>query len=343
MKHPYRIREIATRAGLSLATVDRVLHQRGGVRESTAREVHQAIAELDRQQAEALSGDSAAGPTVLVDVVVAGPPRFAAAVRQALEAEIPELRPAVVKARFHPGGDPVERLDRVGRSRGQGLILSAPATPAVVEAVGQLGVPVVALGTDLPESKRLAYAGIDHADAGATAAYLVEQWLAERAGDVLLILGEAVGFDERAAGFRAEMANRAPNRRLLEAGPGALAAVLAGNPAIRAIYAPAGGGSAAVVDAFAAEHRNYDVFVAHDLDAENAALLREQKLSAVLHHDLRAELRHACRTILRARGVLTGPIRSHPAAIQVITPFNTPPVQIFRPPAVRFRRVRSTP
>jgi len=43
VKHRYRIREIAAQAGLSVATVDRVLHERPGVRESTVREVHQAI------------------------------------------------------------------------------------------------------------------------------------------------------------------------------------------------------------------------------------------------------------------------------------------------------------
>jgi LacI family transcriptional regulator len=316
VKHPYRIREIARQAGLSEATVDRVLHQRGGVRESTASEIHRAIAALDKEQAEA----RLAGPAYPIDVVCPGPPRFTAALRQAVEAELPDLRPAVFKPRFHFGdADPVAVLDRIGRSHSQGVIVNAADSPELVEAVGRLAMPVVTLGTDLPASKRVAHVGIDHADAGATAAYLVEQWLADRAGDVLVVRGAwpDVGEAERAAGFRAEMAARAPHRRLVEGrAPGGLS--------VRAIYSPAAGGNASVVDSFAAEHRNYEVFVAHELDAENAELLRGHRLSAVLHHDLRADVRHACLAILRAQGVLPGPVRSHPATLQVITPVNLP-------------------
>ncbi|WP_433373945.1 LacI family DNA-binding transcriptional regulator [Actinoplanes sp. CA-142083] len=310
MKHPHRIREIAHQAGLSEATVDRVLHDRGGVRESTAREVHQAIAALDREQAEA----RLTGPAVPVDVVVSGPSRFAVALRQAFDAELPDLRPAVIKPRFHLGDQEVVAiLDRIGRSHSLGVILTAPDTPEITEAVGLIGMPVVTLGVDLPESKRIAYAGISHPDAGATAAYLVGQWLADRAGDVLLVPGDDdLGAAERAAGFRAEMVARAPNRRVFD------------SPAssVRAIYAPAAGGTTAVVEEFAHDGRNYDVFVAHGLDAANAELLRAHQLSAVLHQDLRADVRHACLTILRAQGLLSGPIRSTPSAIRVITPFN---------------------
>ena len=66
MGHPYRIREIAAQAGLSERTVDRVLNNRGQVRESTAREVQQAIADLDRQRSQL----RLSGRTFMIDVVM---------------------------------------------------------------------------------------------------------------------------------------------------------------------------------------------------------------------------------------------------------------------------------
>jgi LacI family transcriptional regulator len=158
---------------------------------------------------------------------------------------------------------------------------------------------------------------------------------------VLVVRGRGSfhGEDEREMGFRAEMRGRALGRRLLEvvdaedradAVLAGIRDVLATSPSVRAIYSlyAGAGGNTAVVAAFAAERRPYDAFVAHDLDHENTALLRERKLSAVLHHDLRTDLRRAGHAIMQAQGALPGPVRTNPSAVQVITPHNAPPVEV---------------
>ena len=340
MGHPYRIREIAVQAGLSEATVDRVLNGRGGVRASTVAEVNQAIEDLHRQRTQL----RLAGRTFVVDLVVDAPVQFSSGVRAALEAELPGIRPAVIRSRFHlteaaPVVDIVATLSRIATRGSQGVVLKAPDDPRVVAAVERLvgvGIPVVTFVTDLPVSPRTAYVGIDNRAAGATAAYLIDQWLGDASGTVLVTRGDGSfrGEDEREMGFRATQRSVAPNRRQVDLvntdGRDDLHRLvldaLAAHPDIVAVYSMyAFGGNRAVVDAFAEAGRTYRVFVAHDLHEHNLALLHDGHLSAVLHHDLRQDMRHACQVIMQAHGALAGHPRSWHSAIQVVTPYNLPP------------------
>ena len=333
MAHRYKVREIAQQAGLSEATVDRVLHQRPGVRENTVAEVNQAIADLDKQRAQLRLN----GRRYLVDVVMQTPRRFSDAFRAAVEAELPAFAPAMLRARFHlwESGSADQMVDTLDRIRGShGVVLKAQDEPEVAEVVDRLvrsGVPVVTYATDVPASARCAYVGIDNHGAGVTAAYLVQQWLADDRSDVLITLSRTVfrGEGEREVGFRSGLRNSgrtivevsesdgidATNERLvLEA--------LEAHPEVRAVCS-VGGGNTATVAAFDTLGRDCRVFVAHDLDADNRRLLREGRISAVLHNDLRADARLALRLILQERGALpVEPVR--PVPIQVITPYNIP-------------------
>lgn len=342
MSHPFRVREIALQAGLSEATVDRVLNSRNGVRPATAAQVHRAISELERQQTQIQLG----GRTFVVDVVMQAPERFSSAVRGALEAVLPSLRPAVVRARFDfreqgPVGELVRSLERVATRRSHGVLLKAPDTPEVADAVNRLqdrGVPVITLVTDLPTSGRTAYVGVDNRAAGATAAYLVHEWLRDRPGRVLVTLSSESfrGEEERETGFRAGLRAVDPSRRLVEitesAGVDAtmrrlVRRAVRRHPDIVGVYS-IGGGNRATLDVFHEIGHPVQVFVAHDLDEDNTRLLREHRISAVLHHDLDEDMRRACRLVMQARGALPGGIHSWPSSIQVVTPYNTP---TFRP------------
>jgi LacI family transcriptional regulator len=337
----HRVRDIAEQSGLSEATIDRVLHGRPGASPRAVRAVERAVLDLDRQQTQL----RLAARTLLLDVVIQAPPRFSSTVRSALEDELPALRPAAVRARFHLRENAdvaaaVEVLDGLGR-RGRvshGVVLKAPDDPAVAAAIGRLterGIPVVTLVTDVQDSTRVAYVGLDNAAAGATAAYLVTQVLGDRPGDVLMTLSRSLFFGERerADAFTTALARLAPGRAVhtitdsdgLDVTMSALVSdLLAAHPEVRCAYS-IGGGNRAIAGAFAAAGRPATVFIAHDLDEDNLALLQTGVLTAVLHHDLHADMRGAVRQMMRAHRLVRGAPTSVAANVEVVTPHNIPP------------------
>jgi LacI family transcriptional regulator len=83
-------------------------------------------------------------------------------VRGALEDEMPTLRPAVFRARYHFNevvrlADLAALIDRIDARGTHGLFLKAPDEPEIVSTVDRVvarAIPVVTLVTDVPNSRR---------------------------------------------------------------------------------------------------------------------------------------------------------------------------------------------
>ncbi|MFT3660834.1 MAG: LacI family DNA-binding transcriptional regulator [Gordonia sp. (in: high G+C Gram-positive bacteria)] len=336
MPHRFPVREIALQAGVSEATVDRVLHGRPGVRPGTVLQVEQAIAELDAQRTQL----RLSGRRFMLDVVMETPQRFSALTRRSLEAELPALRPAVFRARYRVAErwalpDLIAELDGIARRGSHGVLLKAPDVPEVAEAIGRLArarIPVVTFVTDVPASLRLAYVGLDNRAAGATAAYLLARLMHGRSGSVLAMTSgsDFRGESEREAGFAATLARIDPDRPIVEIVSDGLdetarrrtAAALAAHDDLAAVYS-IGGGNRGLLAAFDAAGRECAAFVAHDLTPDDVELLEAGRISVVLHHDLRADLRDAARALMGFHGALPE-FRPRPASVAVVTPYNLP-------------------
>ncbi|RWE22151.1 MAG: LacI family DNA-binding transcriptional regulator [Mesorhizobium sp.] len=338
MSRPFLIKDIALQAGLSLATVDRVLNERPGVREHTVRRVKQAIGELEKQRDQI----GLSGRKLVLDVVMEAPSRFSEAVRQGLEQAMPSLQPVIFRARYHFAetrsvGETVSVIEALQRRGSNGVLLKAPDVAEVRGATARLvaaGIPVVTLVTDVPDTGRQAYVGMDNRAAGETAAFLLGEWLNGGPARILVTISSNRfrGEEEREIGFRQALRERYPALGIVEVSEGhgldrntgmlALAALRA-NPDIAGVYS-IGGGNRSIVEAFASLDRDCRAFVGHDLDTDNIELLRAGCISAVLHHDLGQDMRNACLHVMRAHGLLTKSPISGMANIQIITPFNLP-------------------
>lgn len=305
MSLKFTIKEIAHQAGLSAATVDRALHGRAHVRALTRERVAAALAELEQQHA----ASQLRGTRVTLDIVMQAPERFSRAVRAAVEAELPLMRPATFRARFHLAevmaeADLVALLRAILRRGTDGVVLKAPMTPAILACLDEMAarrIPVVTYVTDVPAPLRLAYVGMPNARAGATAAYLLGRMARPGPARVLVTLSsrEFEGEDARRSGFATALARHAPHLQITTVSEGfgvnrttgaLILAALEAHRDISCVYS-IGGGNRAILAAFAQQGRALDVFAAHDLDRTNTELLRAGQLSFVIHHNFRHDAR----------------------------------------------------
>lgn len=216
-KKTARFAEIAALAGVSVATVDRVLNERDTASAKTREKVVQAARQLGIPR---VLPDTRHGLVHLDIVLPDNPSPFFQRLNQAMQRDVAMLDKRLVVHRVTtPEEDEAALVRAIGpRSyRRQALIVSAPDTPAVRSALldaQQRGEHVTMVVTRVDGVPQADYVGIDNQAAGRTAGYLLGR-LCRREGRILILSSrrDYLGHIERSGGCRDVLATQFPQLR----------------------------------------------------------------------------------------------------------------------------------
>lgn len=213
-KKTARFEEIAALAGVSVSTVDRVLNERDTASVRTREKVVQAARQLGvpRVLPETRHG------LQHIDIVLPdNRTPFFQRLNLALQRGIAMLdKRLVVHRLWTPEQDEAALVRAIGprRYRRQALIVAAPDTPAVRQALQQArerGEHVTMVVTRVDQVPQADYVGIDNHAAGRTAGYLLGR-LCHREGRVLILSSrrDYLGHIERSRGCREVLTQQFP-------------------------------------------------------------------------------------------------------------------------------------
>lgn len=311
------VHDVAREAGVSLATVDRVLNARPGVRENTISKVLDAVSRLGYVRDASAASLSRRRQYTFAFLLPDGSGQFArtlkAAVREAAKSQIADR--ILVRTHEIPLHDPhaIVRILRNLSSRNlDGVAIMAQETPQVRDAIARLkerGTAVVTLVSDLPNAPRDDFVGIDNVAAGRTAGLLMGRFLAS-AGEILVVANSMHARDslERRLGFDTVMASEFPSLTVLPSVEGfddparverLVRAVVMARPGLVGVYSM-GLSNAALLSALRESGRLGDLMVvAHELTPTTRQALLDDEIAAVVMQDVGHLMRSAIR-ILRA-------------------------------------------
>jgi LacI family transcriptional regulator len=312
----FTIQDVARLAGVSVATIDRVLNRRPGVRAPTVAKVEAAIRELNYQPDRIAARLARSREYRFCFVLPVSDSdffmRISEEVKLATERmEAERVSILVKRVDVFDGEQLALTLDGIDRDF-DGVAVVALDHPAVREAINALvhkGVAVVTLVSDVPGSKRDHYAGIDNSSAGRTAANLMGRFLRGMNGKVGVFAGSLALRDhiERQFGFEQVMAHEYANfavlpvresRDDLERTEEMTRQLLTEHPDLLGIYNVGGGTRGITAGLEAAGRANDIVFIAHEVTEPSRRALIRGSIDAIINQDAGHEVRSAVRVLL---------------------------------------------
>ena len=312
------VRDVAEEAGVSLATVDRVLNRRAGVRSETIARVEAAVTRLGFVRDMAAANLAKQRVYRFVFIIPSGPNTFMRTLEEhateaGRRAALDRIEVKVVTVPPFDGAALAAALDAIDTRAVSGVALVATDSAPVREALARLhraGIPVVTLVSDAPAFRRSHYVGIDNVAAGRTAASLIGRFVGGSTGKIALIAGSMLVRDhvERRMGFDQIIRAEFPNLECLPVLEGrddaettrrVLASCLESEKQVIGLY-NIGAGNRGVIEVLAGDPaRHHLTVVAHELTPHARKALRDGLFDAVIAQDAGHEIRSAIR-ILKA-------------------------------------------
>ncbi len=308
--------EIAEEAGVSVATVDRVLNERGGVNARTEQRVREAIKNLERGGA---ASDSQPIESLQFDFILpANPNIFINLLEDAAAGVKNHLPHHAFTTTCHrvEGFNPQVLADSIYETGkdSDGLVVMALENPVVREAVNAVadsGTPVVTIVSNLSTQKKIGYAGLNNRAAGRTAGYLMNRLVAARAGKLAVFEGSLQlsyrDHQEREVGFKDALREYAPEMEIVgrwatqdnfEEAYRQTKILLSEQPDLLGIYS-IGGGVRGIARAIKEEGWSEKVvLIGHDLTRYTREFLIDGTLDVVINQDPFKEVLMACQLLL---------------------------------------------
>lgn len=313
---PVRLQEVAREAGVSTATVDRVLNGRGGVRAHTVDRVQAAARRLSYRPDPAAARLARARPWRLGFVLPSGANSFVGMLHAEIDALAPWLAEQRAQARVIRADafSPPAAATAISALRGECdaaivMVQDHPLVRAAIDELFDQGVCVITLVSDVPARGRAHFVGIDNVAAGRTAGTLVGRFIGAGSGSVGIVLGSYSLRDhaDRLFGFRQVMSAEHPSHELLQPVEGRddsalteslVRQLLQDHPDMVGLYS-IGAGNRGVAAALRAEGRaGRMIWVCHELTVHGRRALLDGTASAVINQGAAHEVRSACRVAL---------------------------------------------
>ncbi|WP_210527857.1 LacI family DNA-binding transcriptional regulator [Rubellimicrobium arenae] len=295
------IQDVAKAAGVSQATVDRVLNGREQVREDTAQKVYEAARRIGYHAAPLIAQRLQTDLPVLRMGVVLHKERqafyqnFAAEIEAAARRATGLRVKAVVEFAASQAPSDFANLMLGMKGRVDAVAASAVTHPSVTDAVTALkaeGVPTFALLNDFAQGIRQNYLGLNNLKVGRIAASVIGM-AAHRPGKVAVFVGgyRWHGHELREAGFRGWFREYAPQFQILDTLVNletrqltyeAMLDLLDRHPELRGVYV-AGGGMEGAIAAMREARKPGDVcLVVNEVTPESRAALVDGYLTMVI-------------------------------------------------------------